>query len=306
MNIVTNTTKCFTQVSKIKIPEVYYKRFKTGEQDLDEIYGKEGFVPGMTFTLAAPPGSGKTTILLQTLQRIQNTNKQTAYVSGEESVHQLAFACQRLNIENVSVANLTTIEDIFDIVKKSNIKMLIIDSFPSMRSRLNLHGKRLEEYLSNYICTKSKELECVVGIVLHTTKTGQYKGSTLLPHSVDCNIIVKLNDVDKSIREFTVTKNRFGSICDAAFRITSTGFVFDKVQAPKLELPTDVIKQPKLSKINEYRESILNFVKQQKYITLQQASQILNCSLKAQSALRDLVLKGNLTKSGRGQYAIWL
>jgi predicted ATP-dependent serine protease len=116
MNIVSSTTTGFTQVSKIKIPGVYYKRFKTDVQDLDEIYGGEGFIPGMTFTLAAPPGSGKTTILLQTLERVQGKNIHTAYVSGEESVHQLAFACQRLGIENVSVANMSIIEDIFDIV----------------------------------------------------------------------------------------------------------------------------------------------------------------------------------------------
>jgi hypothetical protein len=174
-----------------------------------------------------------------------------------------------------------------------------------MRSRGNLHGKRLEEYLSNYICTKAKELQCVVGIVLHTTKTGQYKGSTLLPHSVDCNIIVKLNENDKTIREFTATKNRFGAICDTAFQITTTGFIFTKINTHKAveEKPT---QQPKISKMTENRNSILAFVEQHKCITLQQASQLLNCSLKAQNVLRDLVLKGNLTKSGRGENSLWI
>jgi predicted ATP-dependent serine protease len=164
MNIVTTCTG-FTAVSKIKIPDVYSKRFKTGCEDLDELFGVDGFIPGTTFTLAAPPGSGKTSILLQTLELLHHVGKSTAYVSGEESVYQLAFTCKRLNVQSTSIANMVIIEDIFDSIEKTGIDVVILDSFPSLRSREKIHGKRLEEYLSNYICTKAKELECVVVIV---------------------------------------------------------------------------------------------------------------------------------------------
>lgn len=303
MNIITKTTK-FTPVNQVKIPEVFFHRFATKQPDLDDIFGKNGFVPGMTLTLSAPPGSGKTTMLLQVLELIEAQNYKTAYVSGEEATYQLAFTCQRLGVKQVSVANMVIIEDIFDIVQKSKIKMLVLDSFPSMRSRHKLGGRRLEEYLSNYICTRAKELECVTAIVLHTTKTGQYKGTTLLPHSVDCNILVKLNEVDRDIREFTVTKNRFGPICETAFRMSEIGFSFEKVDVAKLEEAPNSAPV-KRSKPEIYKDLIMEHINNYKGINLQTASKVLECSVKAQYTLRDLVLRGLLKKTGRGKAALW-
>lgn len=297
---VIKTNNQFIRASEVKIPEIYSRRFKTGEEDLDALFGGQGFLPGMSFTLAAGPGTGKTTLLIQMLEKLELTGKKTAYVSAEESVEQLAFTCNRLGVTQVSVANMTNIEDIFDAVKKHKFDIVILDSLPALTSRKKLRGRRLEEYLSNYIVTMSKELEVVTGIILHFTKTGTYKGSTLLPHSVDCNIVMTKAKDNPTVREIDVTKNRFGVAGYTAFMMTERGFDFQKVEV----VEGDAVPNKKGKKA-QYVEAISNAVKQNGQITLKTATELLGCSLKAQNTLRELTTIGLIKKSGRGQTAIW-
>lgn len=301
MKVIKANSKGFQRVKDVQIPEVYGRRFKTGNEDLDMVFSTEGFLPGMSFTLAAGPGTGKTTFLLQTLELLEKSGKRTAYVSGEEATAQLAFTCNRLGVELVSVANMSVIEDIFDIVAKEKFNIVVLDSLPALISRnKKLKGRRLEEYLSNYITSKAKELEIVVGVILHFCKDGKsYKGSTLLPHSVDANILMTKSKFDSSLREIETTKNRFSSLAFVTFRMTESGFIFEHIQTDADE------DQPrkKKGKSAEYKEKILEAIKAQGQIDLKTATQILECSLKAQTVLRDLALMGMVAKEGRGQKA---
>jgi predicted ATP-dependent serine protease len=301
MKVIKTNSKGFQRVKDVKIPAVYGKRFKTGNKDLDMVFSTEGFLPGMSFTLAAGPGTGKTTFLLQTLELLEKSGKKTAYVSGEEATAQLAFTCKRLGVELVSVANITVIEDIFDVIAKDKYDIVVLDSLPALTSRKKIRGRQLEEYLSNYITTKAKELEVVVGVVLHFTKSGTFKGTTLLPHSCDANILMTKSKDNPVIREIETTKNRFSSLAYVNFMMTEVGFVFEHV-----ETESDKNNPRKKSKSAEYKEKVLNTIKERNDINLQLATQLLGCSLKAQSTLRDLCLMGQLQKDGRGQKARWI
>lgn len=301
MKVIKTNSKGFQRVKDVKIPAVYGKRFKTGNEDLDMVFSTEGFLPGMSFTLAAGPGTGKTTFLLQTLELLEKSGKKTAYVSGEEATAQLAFTCKRLGVELVSVANMTVIEDIFDVIAKDKYDIVVLDSLPALTSRKKLRGRRLEEYLSNYITTKAKELEVVVGVVLHFTKGGTFKGTTLLPHSVDANILMTKSKFDSSIREIETTKNRFSSLAYVNFKMTEVGFVFEHV-----EMESDDDKPAKKKgKKSQYIEAVTNAVKQNGQINLKAATELLGCSLKAQSVLRELTMMDVVKKTGRGATAIW-
>jgi predicted ATP-dependent serine protease len=293
----TDESQNFARVSDIEIPEIYNRRFKCGKADLDAVFGDNGFLPGMSFTLAAGAGTGKTTMLIQMLELLEGQRKNCAYISAEESVHQLAFTCKRLNVTRVKVANMSVIEDIFDAVKANKFDMIILDSFPALTSRKKLRGKKLEEYLSNYICSQAKEQECVVGIILHMTKTGQYKGSTLLPHSVDCNVLMSRNTEDPTVREIEVTKNRFGGCYGMAFAMSEHGFNFEKVEIEG--------EEKKQSKSDKYKEQILEATKKNNRINLAQATEILGDISRSQMVLRELTLTGKLKKTGRGQTAFW-
>ena len=299
MKVIKTATQ-FQRISDIVVPDVFNRRFKTGVADLDVALGGDGFVPGSTFTLAGEPGAGKTTLLLQVLELLEKSGKHTAYISGEESIYQLAFVARRLQLKKVSIANMTCVEDIFDSVKENGFGMIVLDSLPSLRSRdEGLSGKALEEYLANYITSKAKEYEVVVGIVLHITKQGKYKGSTLLPHSVDANIMLRKSDEDYAIREIEVTKNRFGSSGFTAFPMSEVGFVFESVEVSDED-------KPKVSKSKKTSDDVLAYVSKNGSINASEAAKVIGDVSKVQKIMKDLVNAGLLIKVGRAANTVWM
>ena len=232
MNVLSfnSPNKNFTRASDVKIPDIYNRRFKTGKDDLDNMFGGNGFLPGMTFTLAAAPGTGKTSMLLQILELLERNGKRTAYISGEENIEQLAFTAKRLNVNHVPLANITDIDDLCAAIVEQECDFVVIDSLPAITAKKDMNKREAEEYITTKLIQTAKQNEIVIGTILHFTKTGQYKGSTLLPHSVDCNIIMERNKEDYSLRDIDVTKNRFGSAGQAVFEMTSTGFSFEAVE----------------------------------------------------------------------------
>jgi DNA repair protein RadA/Sms len=231
MNIIRNSpNKQFTKASDVQIPDYFNRRFFTHEKDLDVLFGGSGIVPNFTFTLAAAPGTGKTTLLLQTLELLETAGKKTAYISGEETIEQLAFTSKRIGVSNVPLANVTDIDDICRNIVEQQFKFVIIDSLPALTTKKRLNRNQKDEYITTKLITTAKNHEIAIGIVLHFTKTGSYKGSTLLPHSVDCNMLMRRNDDDYTLRDIETTKNRFGSCSYVSFPITSKGFVFTSIE----------------------------------------------------------------------------
>ena len=296
---VIKSPSSFARISEVQIPDIFFRRFKTGVVDLDLALGGEGFLPGQTFTLAGEPGAGKTTLLLQTLELLQESGKKSAYISGEESIYQVAFAARRLGIKNLSIANMTVIEDIFEAVEANGFEIVVLDSLPSLETRSGLEGKRKEEYLATYITEMAKKLEVVVGVILHITKQGKYKGSTLIPHSVDANMMLRVHAEDDSIREIEVTKNRFGRTGVTAFPMGETGFAFEKVD---VSVSDDEIKP---SKSKKAADAVMNAVKKSGKITAAIVADVLGDVSKVQKTMKDLVNAGLLKKEGRGADTIW-
>lgn len=228
---ISNTK--FNKAKNIEIPKEYSFRMKSGIKEFDNLLGG-GFVAGQTFTLAGTAGSGKTTLLLQLLEGFSINGIRAAYISGEEPVHQLAFTSKRINTNNVLLANMSVIEDIFDEVTRNDFHIIILDSFPSITSRKGLKKVQLETYLANYITFMAKKTKTVVGTVLHCTKRGTYKGTTLFPHNVDSNFMFKRNKFEQSICEIEITKNRFGSTGTKNFRMTSNGIDFTLISEEEI------------------------------------------------------------------------
>lgn len=288
----------FCKATLVEIPESFYNRFKTGIDDLDLAFGGEGFLPGMSFTLAGTPGCGKTTMLLQTLELLEKSGKKTAYISAEETIYQLAFTSKRLNLTNIRVANMNVIEDIFDEVKANKFDIVILDSLPALRSRQGLSRMALEVYLSNYITTKAKELNVVVGVILHCTKSGNYKGSTLFPHSVDANFMMRRSAEEESWREIESTKNRYGQTGVVIFPMSPNGFDFQKVEIEE-EVAT------KKSKTALWGEKIIDFMELHKTINPIQALEILEDPSAVQRIMKELTNVGIVKREGRGINTVW-
>jgi len=296
MNVLTSSSNSnFTRASDVKIPDIYNRRFKTGKGDLDEVFGGNGFLPGMTFTLAAAPGTGKTSLLIQILELCERQGKKTAYISGEEGIEQLAFTARRLGVTKVPLANITNIDEICDSIAKHKFDFVVIDSIPALIGDENLNSKELENYISDTIVKTAKENECVIGTILHFTKTGTYKGSTKLPHAVDCNMIMTRNKEDAGLRDIDVTKNRFGSASFVSFAMTETGFDFTAVETDRNAGTT---KGP------SKKDKVLGALATPKKIEDLIKETEINAGY-MNVILRELSQEGKIKKSGKGLSAIY-
>jgi len=293
-----NITKSeFIRVADVKISDIFYRRLQTGINKIDE-FMSGGFLPGSTFTLAASAGTGKTTLMLQILEALANQGYKVGYISGEENIMQVAFTCQRINVKNVMVRNETRIKEIKKVMQ--DFDLIIIDSFQCLQGEENMSSVEREKYILKELLPEAKSTECVVGFIMHMTKDGKnMKGSTLVPHSVDANLTLDIDEEgDDGTRILGTTKNRFGSLNQVCLYMGSTGYDFDaKIEvfnAEKKAAPKQDRKAADMEKIlaigNEF--------------TIEQVMPIANNDYcRAQYLLRNLITSNKLTKSGRGNSA---
>ena len=287
----------FTKVKDIVIPDIFYNRMKSGVQDFDKLFG-DGLLPGSSITLTAQAGCGKTTFALQLLEHLDQAGYDVAYASGEENQYQLAFTCQRLNVRGVSIANITDVDTIAKAMENNDV--VVVDSFQALTVETKMNSRALEQYAVSTLCNKAKDSECVLIFVMHLTKSGQLKGTTLVPHSVDVNMMIS-HDLDKdddTTRIISVSKNRFGQTIDVEAILGHKGFhIGEKVTTgkkakSKKDRKADLKKQIlALDPPNITEQLIMNtfqLTKGQTYLVLK-------------ALVSDKLLK----KYGRGARAVW-
>lgn len=289
----------FIRVADVQISDIFYRRLKTGISRIDEFLSG-GFLPGSTFTLTAAAGTGKTTLLLQILENLSKNGYNVGYISGEENIMQVAFTCQRIGVKNVLIRNECDIDEI----KKSlqDFDLIIVDSFQSLQSNEKMSYIEREKYIVKEILSEAKKTECVVGFIMHMTKDGKnMKGSTLIPHSVDCNITLdRVEDADDGARVLGITKNRFGALNEVELYMGEQGYDFNCTvtvyNAENKLKPKKDRKSDDMDKIMALGESF----------TIEQVMPIANNDYcRAQYLLRNLITSNKLKKQGRGNNAVF-
>lgn len=193
-----------------KIQSLKKDRLKSGIFELDRVLGG-GIIPGETILLTGEPGVGKSTLLLQSLAKIN-----PLYISGEESAEQVKDRAERLNIklDNFLFSETLQIEGIIEGLEdlKNKIDILVVDSIQTVYSK-NIEGTpgsitQLKESTMNLI-TITKKMRIGLIIVGHITKGGEIAGPKTLEHLVDCVLSFEGEKVS-NFRLLRATKNRFG------------------------------------------------------------------------------------------------
>jgi DNA repair protein RadA/Sms len=166
--------------------------------------------------LAGSPGLGKSTLALQLLRSLFLANKKLRllYVTGEESVFELASRSQRLNIpKQIMILQTNNFEQIERIIEQQKPDFVIIDSIQTVFSSENdsAPGSVSQvSYLSAGFMTLTKRQDTSIALIGHVTKDGSIAGPKTLEHLVDTVLTIEsLQDI--KFRTLSFSKYRHGS-----------------------------------------------------------------------------------------------
>ena len=189
-------------------------RTTIGIGELDRVLGG-GLVAGSVVLVGGDPGIGKSTLLLQVLGAL-GARLKSLYVSGEESLAQIAARAQRLGLplEPLRCLAETCIERIVEIAQKDTPRVLVIDSIqtiwtetltaaPGSVSQVRESAARLVRF--------AKEAGTSVFLVGHVTKDGGIAGPRVLEHMVDAVLYFE-GESGSRFRVLRAFKNRFGAV----------------------------------------------------------------------------------------------
>ena len=289
LNLVT------TEVKNIQVPSIFNRRVKTGVEMVDEYFG-QGLLPGQSFTLTARAGCGKTTFTLQMLEAMAKQGYKVGIASCEESIYQLAYTANRLNLTEVEIANMSDVDDIAEAMKDYDI--MIVDAFQGLTTKENLNFKTREKYCIETLTKAAKKHECICGIICHLTKMGVIKGGTIVPHAVDMNIKIEPDEEENDLRVFSIEKNRFGSSNEMRVYMGQTGFDFGR----RVEV-ADTGAAPKKNRHQDLWDKIMKIEGE---ITYKSVLPLVDGDLqKAMTVLREMTLNELIVKEGRGQKALY-
>ena len=197
------------------VPAEAESRCLTGDGELDRVLGG-GIVPGSLILLGGEPGIGKSTLLLQTVLRLDD--RCVLYVSGEESERQIRLRAERLGGAASGCLLLceTRLEQIFEQVRAVRPQFLIIDSIQTIASE-NVDASpgsvtQIRECAAALL-KYAKESGTPVVLIGHITKEGSIAGPKVLEHIVD-TVLQFEGDRHHLYRILRSIKNRFGSTAE--------------------------------------------------------------------------------------------
>ncbi len=188
-------------------------RARTGLGELDRVLGG-GLVAGSVVLLGGDPGIGKSTLLLQAADALSR-DRPVLYVSGEESVRQVAARAQRLGLDATSLrlAAQTRVEAVLEEAIAARAEVLVIDSIQTMQTDLSESSAgsavQVRESAARLV-RFAKETGTAVLLIGHVTKEGQIAGPRILEHMVD-TVLYFESDPASRFRVVRAVKNRFGS-----------------------------------------------------------------------------------------------
>ncbi len=198
-------------LSKINISAE--QRYVTEIGELDRVLGG-GIVKGSVVLLSGDPGIGKSTILLQICQSMQD-KLNILYVSGEESPVQIKLRAKRLGVsgENVTVMSETDTQAVCEYIMAQKPDLVMIDSIQTLQIKeLSSSAGSIVQVResTNMLLRTGKTLEIPILIVGHVNKGGDIAGPKVLEHIVD-TVLYFEGERNQSYRILRAIKNRFGS-----------------------------------------------------------------------------------------------
>jgi len=211
-------------LDKINLQEL--PRFSTGYGEFDRVLGG-GVVPGSAILIGGSPGAGKSTLLLQTMCYLAE-HMSTLYITGEESLQQVAMRANRLGLatNKLNVLAETSVEAICTHAQNVKPAIMVVDSIQVMHvadiSSAPGSVSQVREGAA-YLTRFAKQNNIAVVMVGHVTKDGTLAGPKVLEHCIDASVMLD-GDADGRYRTLRGHKNRFGAVNElGVFAMTDKG-----------------------------------------------------------------------------------
>lgn len=200
------------RLSEVELEDM--PRFSTACSELDRVLGG-GLVPGSAILIGGHPGAGKSTLLLQTLCQLAESMS-ALYITGEESLQQVALRARRLGLptDKLNMLSETNVEQICQVASQHQPKVMVVDSIQVMHMDdiQSAPGSVSQVRESAAFLTRyAKQSNTVLFLVGHVTKDGSLAGPKVLEHMIDCSLLLE-GDNDSRFRTLRGQKNRFGAV----------------------------------------------------------------------------------------------
>lgn len=215
------TLQTLDQIDLSEVP-----RIATGYGELDRVFGG-GIVPGSVNLIGGQPGAGKSTLLLQVMCALSQ-QMDALYVTGEESLQQVALRAHRLGLPTDRLRMLaeTSVEAILEAAAQVAPRVMVVDSIqvvhcddvpsaPGGVSQVRESATRFTRF--------AKSTGTALFLVGHVTKDGTLAGPKVLEHIIDCSVMLE-EEGDSRFRSLRAGKNRFGAVNElGVFAMTDRG-----------------------------------------------------------------------------------
>ena len=194
-------------------------RSSSGLSEFDRVLGG-GLVPGSVILIGGDPGIGKSTLLLRALAELAAA-RPVCYVTGEESLDQIALRAERLGVRAAPVALMaeTHVESIVAAMSQAPPAVLVVDSVQTLYSDALQSApgsvSQLRECAAQLV-RFAKERGTATILVGHVTKEGTLAGPRVLEHMVD-TVLYFESDSGSRFRIIRAVKNRFGAANEMGF-----------------------------------------------------------------------------------------
>ena len=201
-------------------------RFSSGFNELDRVLGG-GIVLGSAILIGGHPGAGKSTLLLQVMCGLAK-NMTALYVTGEESLQQVAMRANRLGLPNdkLNMLSETSVEQICNLADQLKPQIIVIDSIQVMHLadiQSSPGSVAQVRECASFLTRYAKTRQAAIIMVGHVTKDGTLAGPKVLEHVIDCSLLLE-GEADSRYRTLRSHKNRFGAVNElGVFGMTEQG-----------------------------------------------------------------------------------
>ena len=191
-----------------------FRRIPLPMDELSRVLGG-GIVPGSVVLIGGDPGVGKSTLLSQLAELVAcQVDGSVLYVSGEESLAQVALRARRMGLtaEGLTFLSETDADTIVQIIGEAGARLAVIDSIQSVQASdveaLPGSVSQLRECALRFL-QLAKSSGTPIFLVGHVTKEGAIAGPKVLEHMVDTVLYLE-GERFHQYRLLRSTKNRFG------------------------------------------------------------------------------------------------